>query len=74
MEVAQLLVNGSPACEECAALLEEADIEFQRIPANGHTMPVFILRNVVCSGIGQIRLFLRLWSMQKEEDESIPSR
>ena len=75
MEIAQLLVDDTPICDECAALLKGAEIKFHRIPVSGHTMPILLVRNMACTGMRQIRLFLQLQSMQKKaRNESVPGR
>ena len=62
-----LYVDCSAASDKGIKLLEEAGIDFRRVPANGHSMPVLLIGSAEFSGLGQIRLYLSLLQSAQEE-------
>ena len=66
----RLLINDSAESEEGIKLLEKAGIRFQRIPANGPSMPVLLIGSTKYVGLWAIRLYLRLLKAHKETENA----
>ena len=62
-----LYVNDSADSKEGIRLLEEAGIDFRRIPANGSSMPAFLIGSAEYAGLWAIRLYLSLLQSAQEE-------